>query len=795
LSAVIGQDELVLALVLATVDPALGGVLLRGQKGSAKTTAARGLAHLLPGGVPFVELPVGASEDRVVGTVDLRAVLASGDQRFAPGLLHQVHGGVLYVDEVNLLPDHLVDVLLDVAASGVNRVEREGVSHQHPSRFVLVGSMNPEEGELRPQFLDRFGLSVTVTAPVDPAVRTEVVRRRLAFDADPQGFADRFGDAEAELARRLAGATPAALPDHLVDAVAMLCVAAGAEGLRGDLVCCRAAAALAGWEGRAEATTDDVRRVARLALGHRRRRAPFEAPGFAPGELEAILDEVLPLGASGGEHGAGGRAPGSGDRGADDRADTEAGAPGRRSGEDVAADIDRGRAAEPGGPGAAGAEGWGAAGAEGRGTGNAAGPGATGIDGLGAAGAGRADGQGTSGPGEGCAQDRSAETSAAATGGWDATGMPGSGPDAVSTETQGPGQRRPGTGDGGGERVRGDVPLGGHVGIVGARGAAALGRLAPAGGSDLGSEHGDGDATEAGGRPFHRGGPGRVDGTAVGGRAAAWTSGPPGPGMTTRAPVSAMERPGGNRGSTGGRSQHEVVAGGARGRRIGAAVPEGPVRAVAVTATVRAAAARGRSVVTAADLREATVARPVGRLVVLAVDVSGSMGASARLDAAAAAAEALLLDAYQRRDRVAVVGFGGRGATLAVAPTGSVEVARARLTNLATGGRTPLAAGLALARQVADGAVRSGHRPVLAVVSDGRATVADGAGDPVAAALAVAEGIRRRGVPSVVIDVEDGPVRLGLAGRLADALGGRLVVPETVSGPVIVDAVRAVADS
>ncbi|MFC0083053.1 ATP-binding protein, partial [Aciditerrimonas ferrireducens] len=206
LSALVGQEELRLALLLCALDPAIGGVLVRGDKGSGKTTAARALAGLLPGAAPFVELPVGAGEDRLVGTVDLRGLLHDGRPRFVPGLLQQAHGGVLYVDEVNLLPDHLVDVLLDVAASGVNVVERDGVSHRHPARFVLVGSMNPEEGELRPQFLDRFGLVVNVAAPEDPAARAEAVERRLAFDADPAGFAARWQAEEGALARRLQAA-------------------------------------------------------------------------------------------------------------------------------------------------------------------------------------------------------------------------------------------------------------------------------------------------------------------------------------------------------------------------------------------------------------------------------------------------------------------------------------------------------------------------------------------------------------------------------------------------------------
>ncbi|HEY5250789.1 MAG TPA: ATP-binding protein, partial [Acidimicrobiales bacterium] len=313
-SAVVGHENLRMALLLCAVDPGIGGVLLRGQKGSAKTTLARGLATLLPGDAPFVELPVGASEDRLVGSIDLRAALTGGERRFASGLLQAAHGGVLYVDEVNLLPDHLVDVLLDVAASGVNRVEREGVSHSHPSRFVLVGSMNPEEGELRPQLLDRFGLSVDVIASTDPDERAEAVQRRLAFDADPEGFLANWQDAEDALRARLERATPAPLPSELILAVSTLCAQAGAEGLRADLVICRAAAALAGWEGGQEASESEVRRVAELALGHRRRRSPFEAPGMAADELESLLDDAF-SGEEAGDSGDGGDAGDSGDDG------------------------------------------------------------------------------------------------------------------------------------------------------------------------------------------------------------------------------------------------------------------------------------------------------------------------------------------------------------------------------------------------------------------------------------------------------------------------------------------------
>jgi magnesium chelatase subunit D len=286
-SAVVGQSEARLALLLAAVDPGIGGVLLRGDKGSAKSTLARGLASMLPGGAPFIELPLGATEDRVLGTLDIKAALTDGETQFRPGLLASAHGGVLYVDEVNLLPDHLVDVLLDVAGSGVNRVERDGVSHEHAARFVLVGSMNPEEGELRPQLLDRFGLSVAITAPTDPRARAEIVRRRLTHDAGgPVGGADD----DILLRARLAAAMPADLPDTVVDFACRLALSVGAEGLRADLVLCRAAAAYAGWEGHSVARQSDVERVAALALGHRRRRRPFDPPTLDTAELERALE-------------------------------------------------------------------------------------------------------------------------------------------------------------------------------------------------------------------------------------------------------------------------------------------------------------------------------------------------------------------------------------------------------------------------------------------------------------------------------------------------------------------------
>src|ERR1700710_1956667 len=208
-SALVGQEQLRLALVLCAVRPEIGGVLIRGEKGTAKSTAVRGLAHVLSAVDPdarLVELPIGATEDRVVGSLDLQRVLRDGEHAFSPGLLARAHGGVLYVDEVNLLHDHLVDVLLDAAAMGRVHIERDGVSHSHEARFVLIGTMNPEEGELRPQLLDRFGLTVDVRASRDVDVRVEVIRRRMAYETDPEGFAARYDADDADLSRRIATA-------------------------------------------------------------------------------------------------------------------------------------------------------------------------------------------------------------------------------------------------------------------------------------------------------------------------------------------------------------------------------------------------------------------------------------------------------------------------------------------------------------------------------------------------------------------------------------------------------------
>jgi magnesium chelatase subunit D len=323
-SAIVGQGAMKRALILAAIHPGLGGVLIRGSKGAAKSTAVRALAALLPDievapGDPFqrapgeaiagwplpegamferrpvvlVNLPVGATDDRVVGSLNLERALVTGQRTFEPGLLASAHRGILYIDEVNLLGDHLVDLLLDAAAMGVNHVEREGMTFRHPSRFVLVGTMNPEEGDLRPQLLDRFGLAVEVEPMTDPIERAEVVRRRLAFEADPAGFRARWAEADHREGERIARAQrllpSVEVPDPVLTALCTRCAREGADGLRADLTIYKAAAALAAYEGRATVTPDDVEAVAELALAHRRTRhgpppTPPAPPPPAPGD-------------------------------------------------------------------------------------------------------------------------------------------------------------------------------------------------------------------------------------------------------------------------------------------------------------------------------------------------------------------------------------------------------------------------------------------------------------------------------------------------------------------------------
>ncbi|MEZ2121064.1 MULTISPECIES: ATP-binding protein [unclassified Corynebacterium] len=294
-TAVVGQDRLRLALILNAIAPRIGGVVVRGEKGTAKTTTVRAFAALL-GGAPLVNLPIGSTEDRVVGSLDVETVLTTGRAEYRPGLLAQADGGVLYVDEVNLLADHLVDALLDAAATGRVTIERDGISHSSPANFVLVGTMNPEEGELRPQLLDRFGLAVDVAASRDVEVRTEIIRRRLAFEADPVGFADAWSSEDGDLADRIVRARRI-LPDveltqtNLVR-IAHICASFDVDGMRADLVIARTATACAAYRGDTNVTDEDIRTAAHLALPHRRRRDPFDEPGLDEEKLDDVMEQA-----------------------------------------------------------------------------------------------------------------------------------------------------------------------------------------------------------------------------------------------------------------------------------------------------------------------------------------------------------------------------------------------------------------------------------------------------------------------------------------------------------------------
>jgi magnesium chelatase subunit D len=656
--AVVGMADMRLALLLNAVSPAVGGVLVRGEKGTAKSTAVRALAAVLPpvdvvAGCRFacdpaapdpacpdgphdtaapaqtrparlVELPVGASEDRVVGSLDLERALTEGVKAFEPGLLAAAHRGVLYVDEVNLLHDHLVDLLLDAAAMGTAYVEREGVSVRHASRFLLVGTMNPEEGELRPQLLDRFGLTVEVAAPRDPDERAEVVRRRFAFDADPAGFTALWAAEESALAARIADARArlphVVLSDAALRQVTSVCAAFDVDGLRADLVTARAAVAHAAWCGRDEVTEEDVRVAARLALPHRRRRNPFDAPGLDEQTLDQALEDARPEEDDGPDDDG---PPGDGGGSPDD-------SPRSR-------DLDTAPAGEP-------------------------------------------------------PRSRDLDSSSAA-------------------EGAGPAPER---------------------------------------------------AAVAPGDPFR---------------------------------TRRLEVPGIGAGAAGRRSRARAE----RGRVVGSTRPPGTVTRLHLPATVLAAAphqvARGRTgpglSVRRGDLRQATLEGREGNLVLFCVDASGSMGSRSRMAAVKGAVLSLLLDAYQRRDKVGLVTFRGSGAELALPPTWSVEAAAARLRELPTGGRTPLAAGLLRASETlrVERVRDPQRRPLLVVVTDGRATGTRG-GAHVADAHAAAGLLAAAGTASVVVDCESGPVRLGLAGQLGAHLGATTLRLEELAAESLAATVR-----
>lgn len=326
-AALVGQEKLKRALMLCAINPSIGGLLIRGEKGTAKSTAARGLAEIMPLipknevlktiqendsadicgecpvdideiPVPFVNLPLGATEDRVLGSLDLEGILSEKKKRLQPGLLAAAHRGILYIDEVNLLPDHLVDVLLDVAAMGVNTVQRDGLSESHPAKFTLIGTMNPEEGNLRPQFLDRFGLMVDVEAPRDVVERTEVVRRRITFEGNPEAFSLQWLNNQKNLQNQIKTAQQllpeVVLPDGLLTLISQLCTELNVTSLRADIVMYKTAITLAALDKRTVVTAEDVRQAAELALVHRQRKKPFEGNNKGDNRLDELMQQEQP---------------------------------------------------------------------------------------------------------------------------------------------------------------------------------------------------------------------------------------------------------------------------------------------------------------------------------------------------------------------------------------------------------------------------------------------------------------------------------------------------------------------
>lgn len=639
-------DDMTLALLLTTISPEVGGVLVRGEKGTAKSTTVRALASVLPPievvagdrfssapgetspdgtwgldaetetrPVRLVELPVGATEDRVLGSLHLSKVLADGVAEYEPGLLARAHRGILYVDEVNLLHDHLVDLLLDAAAMGRSTVERDGVSVAHAARFVLVGTMNPEEGELRPQLLDRFGLTVEIAAPRDPQLRAEVVRRRLAFDADPAAFVQSYADAERALTDRIAAARKllpeVELTDAVLTKVAEVCAAFEVDGMRADIVTTRTAIAHAAWHGRTSVTRADIRQAALLALPHRRRRNPFDAPGLDEDLLDAVLGDEEPDP----EPPAPPEPEGEGD-------DSEGPADGADGGSDPRTSEDDGRHENP-----------------------------------------------RSEPGDSMTSDQ-------------------------PTDVESPGDSTP----------------------------SGAGQTSVIGAAD----------------PYK---------------------------------VKRFEVHGTGAGESGKRSRALTT----NGRRIGAD-PTGN-GGLHLVETIRAAAphqqARGRTGGRIrfhdSDLRTARREGREANLVLFCVDASGSMAARKRMEQVKTAILSLLLDAYQRRDKVGLVTFRADSAEVALPPTHSVDIAAKRLADLPAGGRTPLAEGLLTAAEVlrVEKVRDPRRRPLLIVITDGRATHGQ---DAVARSRRAAAWIAEQHTSAVVVDCEQGPMRMGLAGQLAAAI-------------------------
>jgi magnesium chelatase subunit D len=663
-AAIIGQERLKLALLLNAVNPAVGGVLIRGEKGTAKSTAVRALAALLPAikvvpGCPFacdpeeprhvcpfcrehagrlpveerplrvVTLPLNATEDRVTGGIDFTQALKTGQRVFQPGLLAQAHRGILYVDEVNLLDDHLVDIILDAAGSGINLVEREGISFSHPSRFILVGTMNPEEGELRPQLLDRFGLCVEVAAEPDLEKRAALMARREEYDADPEGFIRRFHKENEELARQVTRAREflprVDFPPPLRTLVSELCTSQQVAGHRADLVLEQAARALAALRGHQEVTVEDIQEVAWLALAHRRRE-PAPPPPPPPPDHPHEPPEPPDM-----------------------------------------------RQEEP----------------------------------------------------------------------------PDSEPPPETPEPQEAGRESP---------------------------AEAQPQEAPA--DQLPPEppaEADERREQALEQIFEIG-------------------------ETFKVKKLASPRDRVVRRGSGRRSRTRIAQ--KQGRYV-KSTSRTQTGDLALDATLRAAAPHQRHrspgnglavALTPEDLREKIREKRIGNFLLFLVDASGSMGARGRMTASKGAIMSLLLDAYQKRDRVAMVSFRKNEAVVNLPPTSSIELAAQLLKDMPVGGRTPLSAGLAKAYEVVRNYLLRDPtaRPLVLIITDGRANVALGEKKPLAEALELAGRLSLEDrVRFIVVDTESqGLVHFGLARQLAAGLGAQYFKIEDLKADTLVNIAR-----
>ena len=692
-TAIVSQTTMKRALILNAVNTRIGGVLIRGKKGTAKSTAVRSLAALLPEvsvvrGCPYsclpenrqglcqwcqshpnppsegegilsqdapavtrqvriVDLPVSATEDRLVGSLDIEQAIRAGSRSFEPGLIAATHRGILYVDEVNLLNDHLVDVLLDAAAMGRNYVEREGISVSHAAEFILVGTMNPEEGDLRPQLLDRFGLAVEVDSAFTAEERQEVVRRRIAYEADPFAFMDAWQESEAAERDRILRSQQllpsVTVSDDILELITGICAEYQVDGLRADIVMYKTASTIAAYEGRDHVVADDVREAAEMALLHRQRRQPFQQPHLVTEQLDSMIDEFQ-----------------------------------NRPHDRETQDPENPQSEE------------------------------------------RDDGD----------------------------------PDPPEPEEHPP---------------------------------------EPEGDSGPQDQH------------FEVGNPFSVRSFQV-------------------KPPDHRARPAGGR-------RARTVSGTPSGRYVGAAVPQEKATDLALDATLRAAAphqpqrrrphpntlpeGEGTNragegtddepafLIEPHDVREKVRETKTGSLILFVVDASGSMGAQRRMVAVKGAILSLLLDAYQRRDRVGLIAFRGTGAQVLLPPTSSVDLAHTLLSEMPTGGRTPLSRGLLLAMEVIEAEKQKDRSvlPLLVVLSDGRANVAMGSTDasagessgtslPVAEARAMAAAIREQRIPAVVIDTETDFLRLGLAEPIAEAMGAPCIKLEELHSDALVDTVR-----